>query len=158
MTPAGFPHSEISGSTDVCSSPELIAACRVLHRLPMPRHPLCALSIFLPPHIDRYRCVRNRSCILAIIAILYCHDANTLPQKNFKREAMLRCGVDHDVCFPFATRTARRTHPPFHGRSVPRAMQMSRCASEGVVTPWEPDAETRWPKPIGRMVPNPMHM
>ena len=46
MTSAGLPHSEISGSKDVCSSPELIAACRVLHRLPMPRHPLCALSIF----------------------------------------------------------------------------------------------------------------
>src|SRR5262249_13616438 len=41
---AGFPHSEISGSRDVCSSPELIAACHVLHRLHAPRHPPCALS------------------------------------------------------------------------------------------------------------------
>ena len=39
----GFPHSEISGSTDICSSPKLIAACRVLHRLLMPRHSPCAL-------------------------------------------------------------------------------------------------------------------
>ena len=39
----GFPHSEISGSTDICSSPKLIAACRVLHRLPVPRHSPCAL-------------------------------------------------------------------------------------------------------------------
>ena len=44
MTPAGFPHSEISGSKVVCTSPELIAACHVLHRLPMPRHPPYALS------------------------------------------------------------------------------------------------------------------
>jgi hypothetical protein len=40
----GLLHSEISGSTLVCSSPKLIAAYRVLHRLPMPRHPSCALS------------------------------------------------------------------------------------------------------------------
>ena len=42
----GFPHSEISGSITVCVSPELIAACHVLHRLPVPRHPPCALNIF----------------------------------------------------------------------------------------------------------------
>ena len=40
----GFPHSEISGSTPVCGSPKLIAACHVLHRLFLPRHPPCALS------------------------------------------------------------------------------------------------------------------
>ena len=38
-----FPHSEISGSSLICSSPKLIAACHVLHRLLMPRHSPCAL-------------------------------------------------------------------------------------------------------------------
>ena len=41
---AGFPHSEICGSKDICSLPQLIAACHVLHRLLMPRHSPCALS------------------------------------------------------------------------------------------------------------------
>ena len=41
---SGFPHSEISGSMLICSSPKLIAACHVLHRLLMPRHSPCALS------------------------------------------------------------------------------------------------------------------
>ena len=41
---SGFPHSEIPGSTPVCGSPRLIAAYHVLHRLPSPRHPPCALS------------------------------------------------------------------------------------------------------------------
>ncbi len=41
---SGFPHSEISGSQDICSSPKLIAACHVLRRLLMPRHSPCALS------------------------------------------------------------------------------------------------------------------
>ena len=40
---AGFPHSEIAGSKDICSSPALIAAYHVFHRLSVPRHPPCAL-------------------------------------------------------------------------------------------------------------------
>src|SRR5258706_7457291 len=39
----GFPHSEISGSRGARTSPELIAACHVLHRLSTPRHPSEAL-------------------------------------------------------------------------------------------------------------------
>ena len=38
-----FPHSEICGSKLICSSPQLIAACHVLRRLPMPRHSPYAL-------------------------------------------------------------------------------------------------------------------
>ena len=41
---SGFPHSEISGSQDICSSPKLFAAYHVFHRLLVPRHPPCALS------------------------------------------------------------------------------------------------------------------
>ena len=40
---AGFPHSDISGSMDMCSSPKLFAAYHVFHRLSVPRHPPCAL-------------------------------------------------------------------------------------------------------------------
>ena len=39
-----FPHSEISGSMDICSSPKLFAAYHVFHRLLVPRHPPCALT------------------------------------------------------------------------------------------------------------------
>src|SRR5690606_21582647 len=35
----GFPHSEIRGSKVVRTSPRLIAAYHVLHRLSAPRHP-----------------------------------------------------------------------------------------------------------------------
>ena len=44
FTPCGFPHSEIRGSKAICALPRLIAACHVLLRLPVPRHPPCALS------------------------------------------------------------------------------------------------------------------
>ena len=45
--PAGLPHSEICGSQDICSSPQLIAAYHVLLRLREPRHPPYALLYFL---------------------------------------------------------------------------------------------------------------
>ena len=48
---AGFPHSEIAGSMDICSSPTLIAAYHVFHRLLVPRHPPCAL-ISLTYHLS----------------------------------------------------------------------------------------------------------
>ena len=40
----GFPHSEICGSMDICSLPQLIAAYHVFHRLLVPRHPPYALT------------------------------------------------------------------------------------------------------------------
>ena len=43
MNPAGLPHSDIPGSLLACSSPRLFAACHVLHRRPVPRHPPYAL-------------------------------------------------------------------------------------------------------------------
>lgn len=46
----GFPHSEIAGSKFAHNSPTLIAACHVLHRLYMPRHPPNALTSRLRIH------------------------------------------------------------------------------------------------------------
>ena len=47
---AGFPHSDICGSKGARASPQLFAACHVLHRLSVPRHPPNALLI-----LDRSR-------------------------------------------------------------------------------------------------------
>ena len=43
VSSAGFPHSDICGSRDICSSPQLFAAYHVFRRLLVPRHPPCAL-------------------------------------------------------------------------------------------------------------------
>ena len=43
---SGLPHSDTCGSTRACQSPQLFAACRVLHRLREPRHSPCALVYF----------------------------------------------------------------------------------------------------------------
>ena len=54
-----FPHSEICGLTDICSSPQLIAACHVLLRLPVPRHPPYAL-LYLT-------CKVHTRCVLSLL-------------------------------------------------------------------------------------------
>ena len=57
----GFPHSEILGSKLIRSSPGLIAAYYVLHRLHAPRHPLDALKTLDRSH---YRCPQRRQPLL----------------------------------------------------------------------------------------------
>ena len=59
---SGFPHSDISGSMDICSSPKLFAAYHVFHRLLVPRHPPCALSS-LTSSISTAGTVSIRRCI-----------------------------------------------------------------------------------------------
>ena len=74
----GFPHSDTCGSTLICSSPQLFAACRVLLRLPMPRHSPCALSSL------NFMSFANRSngfsCLL--IVVVY-PDSTVLPALSF---------------------------------------------------------------------------
>ena len=43
VSSCGFPHSDICGLSDICSSPQLFAAYHVFLRLLVPRHPPCAL-------------------------------------------------------------------------------------------------------------------
>ena len=50
---SGFPHSDIHGSKDICSSPWLFAAYHVFLRLLVPRHPPYAL--FCLTSFDRSR-------------------------------------------------------------------------------------------------------
>jgi hypothetical protein len=71
ITVGEFPHSEICGLTVICTCPQLIAACHVLLRLLVPRHPPYALlrltfSVFrlfisfrLPSVADFFVSLRN---------------------------------------------------------------------------------------------------
>src|SRR4051795_4519343 len=67
----GFPHSEICGSKVAHTSPQLIAACHVLHRLCMPRHPPIALTSRLRIHttIDRTACITQRRLIGGLVLL-----------------------------------------------------------------------------------------
>ena len=73
MNPGEFPHSEISGSMLICSSPKLIAAYHVFHRLPVPRHSLCALVRLTISN----KSLSRLACILLILS--YCQRRLLLP-------------------------------------------------------------------------------
>ena len=73
--PCGFPHSEIRGSLDICSSPRLFAAYHVFLRLSVPRHPPCALScltisLCLPPFFTS--AVRPANCTDNLRQQIFC--------------------------------------------------------------------------------------
>ena len=72
VCPGGFPHSEISGSMDICSSPKLFAAYHVFHRLLVPRHPPCALS-----------CITNLKAPAGTGSFHTCIALHALVQVNF---------------------------------------------------------------------------
>ncbi len=67
MTPAGLPHSDISGSKRACRSPKLFAACCVLHRLSVPRHPPSTLSNLTIKCLDLIRSAVSMSCETPIV-------------------------------------------------------------------------------------------
>ena len=71
ITSGAFPHSDIRGSTVVCTSPQLFAAYHVLLRLLLPRHSPYALTCLtsLLVHLRRY-CVAARRSVLTYFSTL----------------------------------------------------------------------------------------
>ena len=72
---AGFPHSDISGSLDICSSPKLFAAYHVFRRLLVPRHPPCALLCLTAAIYS----VTWRSRVTTFVAFLSSYKQGSLP-------------------------------------------------------------------------------
>ena len=66
---SGFPHSDTSGSMDICSSPKLFAAYHVFHRLLVPSHPPCAL-LCLTSHIYSVICAGGFSLFSSLLLLL----------------------------------------------------------------------------------------
>ena len=110
----GFPHSEICGSKLICSSPQLIAACHVLHRLLLPRHSPCALFrlTFVAPAVTtlRSRLRRKLRCV-ATSLLSSLKQPNGLVSRREKRKSS-RCfaalwfsrimQAHKEVCLPAA--------------------------------------------------------
>ena len=74
---SGFPHSEICGSKCMCHSPQLIAACHVLHRRLVPRHSPCALSN-LTYSLNQHLC-----CSKAMVLLLYVSNPKHILMRRF---------------------------------------------------------------------------
>ena len=82
----GFPHSEISGSKFARNSPKLIAACHVLHRLSVPRHPPNALIILdrKSRHAQRTRRTNRTSSVVGNTSLArHCREDTIIAKTQF---------------------------------------------------------------------------
>ncbi len=105
----GFPHSEITGSKGARASPVLIAACHVLHRLSMPRHPSEALMrlIVLSKTHDR---TDVRTCALS--------DNDVFSGPSWKRGVAPEGPFIHDVNRRSRSGNCKLVHPRSRGAVV----------------------------------------
>jgi hypothetical protein len=90
----GLPHSDIHGSKPARGSPWLIAACHVLHRLLVPRHPPNALLI-----------LRSRGQSSAVP-----HPVSNLGPRGRRRETSLGRRPPRHADRLVSARIPRRTH------------------------------------------------
>src|SRR3954471_19748147 len=108
----GLPHSDIHGSTPARGSPWLFAACHVLHRLLVPRHPPNALLILdtvllkhasattmhgnhrqIRPRRQQPRCRQNQSRMIPppLFSTKYSHNASEPSPSNAGALAIVPC-------------------------------------------------------------------
>ena len=112
----GFPHSEIFGSKCAGNSPKLIAACHVLHRLSVPRHPPNALIV-----LDLTFCQRKKQSCDCRLRLVPCRGRP--PQQNgldlpIPHPAFERCRARNYLDFQTSSdKRCQRTNPaPFQAR------------------------------------------
>ena len=82
----GFPHSEICGSQDICSLPQLIAAYHVFHRLSVPRHPpgaLVRLTWSRPPAESAGISIHSVVCQVWFFNVAYCLQLLVVNNQNW---------------------------------------------------------------------------
>ena len=116
MTPAGFPHSDISGSTSARDSPKLFAACHVLHRLLAPRHPPRALCSLTPPASDQ------------AVSRGWDRDRDiSLTTRRNRRSSICRNTIQLLRCGPLARASATARH----GRTAAPAIRWSVASRHG---------------------------
>ena len=79
----GFPHSDSFGSRLFSSSPKIIAALHVLHRLSMPRHPPLALCSFTY-HILTSRLIYFSPLMITFISNIFIFSITLIILCNFQ--------------------------------------------------------------------------
>ena len=95
LQPGGLPHSDTPGSRPVCGSPGFFAAYRVLHRLPKPRHPPCALTSL---SLSESLMIREIVNLLYLNNMLISFLLYTLPRCNLSVLSMIVCFFSEAGC------------------------------------------------------------
>ena len=116
MTRGGLPHSEIPGSKLICSSPGLIAACHVLHRLLAPRHSPYTLSSLTirNSRTDDHR----RACIHTDRRQFLCKHCVFVVGKNYRLQNIQLSKISLGGYAPQTIRSLARGNPLVPLRSL----------------------------------------
>ena len=103
----GLPHSEIPGSTIARISPGLIAACHVLHRLSVPRHPPNALPqrLIAKPVVRRDKPRKHNASRMKTLS------PKKLPQRSSQPPAALTHSAPLDTPSSLCQRSSAMTAP-----------------------------------------------
>ena len=109
MTRGGLPHSDISGSKLICSSPELFAACHVLHRLLAPRHSPYTLSSLT---IRNSKLTLTDSLHISRSATVPCNTACGFPRAAAARGTRVLWSEKTTVCRIFSCQRSARGLAP----------------------------------------------
>ena len=135
MTRAGLPHSEIPGSKVICTSPRLIAAYHVLHRLLVPRHSPCALCSLT----KKFHVVLRTTMLW--IEWSRPSEQSTIVQHEEKQEQNLRCESVFDCQRPseHSVRKARLRSKFPASRPQQSSVEMARGPGEAVASISYPD-------------------
>ena len=107
----GLPHSEIPGSTIARISPGLFAACHVLHRLSVPRHPPNALK----------RLIRSSSA--AHREQSPPHDDSKASTLTLSTHSITRLAVNHESLRPRAFAQGKATRANSQSHSYPQCQR-----------------------------------
>jgi hypothetical protein len=139
----GFPHSEILGSKLVRSSPRLIAAYHVLHRLSAPRHPPNALMTLNHSH---GRCPP--------------HKRQTIDRKTFfvlQKHSKPACG--HPQQAPCFQKTCLPNISEYQGVTSPLGSRETRSRQPSDIFPLHNDKDSRcsWIRTREQSSPAPNH-
>ena len=117
----GLPHSETPGSPIARISPGLFAACHVLHRLSVPRHPPDALSFALDHRHRRHRRCRTTAAHRA--------KPHALPPQAREAAASMKTLLGHipgPYCRPRACPPRSHHNSLFTLQSTPAAVARGR--------------------------------
>jgi hypothetical protein len=126
----GLPHSDIHGSTPARGSPWLFAACHVLHRLLVPRHPPNALIILDIPAAARkqrpHHAQKPSSGDSHQLAVVRCQKQPRPQPTTVQRQSwkyLLR--TQHDPLTPGCVRSLARSSASRSDKIVHRASEPS---------------------------------
>ena len=118
----------------VCGSPRLIAACHVLHRLLLPRHPPCALSSLtikftqytgqsaISIRLNLFSLLLIAYCLLPEELFVLCPLTNSAPRgdshRHTSRESKALIKTYSALCISQIDSVVKNLNPAFAGRRI----------------------------------------